>query len=110
MLTTGEWCDPSQQDVTPYEKRERLSGEGIGCMRFEISSSVWNGIPRYFQRLTVEVTQETWVVPRRRRAAIGICPLLLASYDMQGKRWAHSTPRPQGGNMSMNQKKSPFNS
>ena len=74
---------PSQQHVTPCEKR--LSG--MGYKRFENGDSVLAGI-------LVEFTQEAGVVPRSRRAATGHRFSFLMRHA--GKRWAYSINHPQG--------------
>ena len=60
---------PSQQYVKGVEW-------GWGPIGLRMVAAFWAGI-------SVEVTQETVVVPRRRRGAIGK-PFLVASYDTQG--------------------------
>jgi len=62
----------SQQYVAPYRTGVEW---GLGPIALRIVAAIWAGIP-------VEVTQETGVVPRRRRAAIGKT-ILVASYDTQ---------------------------
>ena len=53
---------------------------GIRHERFDISGSVLTGFPGLAStRLqSTDVTQEAGVVPSRSRAAIGICPVLVA--------------------------------
>ena len=57
MLTTGVWC----KQVSNIGKR---GGVGLGKRGFRLVAAFWAGIP-------VEVSQQTGVVPRCKRAAIG---------------------------------------